>query len=456
MTACGCNPRPQVVYKDARMKLKRGELKQALEETERAFRSYPSEKTEWHWRFRVLKAEILEREGLDNESLKLLVAELPTSLAASELAVQRKLTQGVASAWGQRPADANRFLAEAEALTLENNPELLGEVTLKKGVIAFLTGDIIGAKTAYRAALNIVRERKDPFLEAAALGGLGLVATKQEHYDEAIDWNRAALQMAHSVGAQSSLAPVLGNMGWSYRKLGDFENALEFYKQAEKASVRSGLAGDQIYWLTGISNVYYELHDYISAETVLRQGLGLARTQDDKGTLTEFLNDLSEIAIETGRIDLAEKYYEEASEIEQAGLDRTGVLESQLVRGRIEGSKHDFASAEKSFQGVIWNRKADASQKWEAEARLAKVYSDEGLAAKAEKEFRRSLGSIETVRSSVRSEDLRLSFLSGAISFYNDYIEFLISHKRIEDALQVAELSRARTLAEGLASATQD
>src|SRR5258708_27951397 len=58
-------------------------------------------------------------------------------------------------------------------------------------------------------------------------------------------------------------------------------------------------------------------------------------------------------------------------------------------------------------------------------------------------------------RSSVRTEEFRLSFLSTAISFYSDYIEFLISHKRIEDALQVAELSRARTLAEGLASTTQ-
>src|SRR5258708_10589121 len=57
-------------------------------------------------------------------------------------------------------------------------------------------------------------------------------------------------------------------------------------------------------------------------------------------------------------------------------------------------------------------------------------------------------------RSSVRTEEFRLSFLSTAISFYSDYIEFLISHKRIEDALQVAELSRARTLAEGLATTT--
>src|SRR5260370_26058593 len=77
------------------------------------------------------------------------------------------------------------------------------------------------------------------------------------------------------------------------------------------------------------------------------------------------------------------------------------------------------------------------------------------MAEKAEKECRRSLGNIEMARSSVRTEEFRLSFLSSAITFYSDYIEFLISRKRIEDALQVAELGRARTLVEGLASTTQ-
>src|SRR5260370_3203829 len=83
------------------------------------------------------------------------------------------------------------------------------------------------------------------------------------------------------------------------------------------------------------------------------------------------------------------------------------------------------------------------------------VYADEGMAAKAENEFRRSLGTIETARSSVQTEEFRLSFLSTAISFYSDYIEFLISRHRVEEARQVADLSRARTLAEGLAATTE-
>jgi CHAT domain-containing protein len=53
----------------------------------------------------------------------------------------------------------------------------------------------------------------------------------------------------------------------------------------------------------------------------------------------------------------------------------------------------------------------------------------------------------------VGREELRLSFLASVISFYNEYVDFLVVHQRQQEALRVAELSRARTLAEGLGKA---
>lgn len=418
-------------------------------ETERLLHCFPSENVEWHWRFRVLKAEVLHRQGLDRELLALLKPELSPSLANSDIAIRRKLAQGMASAFTQHLPEANQYLAEAETLAEAGHPELLGEVAMKLGTVRFFEGDMQQAEADYQKALQLARG-KDPFLETAALEGLGVVSTQKERYDEAIDWDRTALQLARSVGAQHSLAQTLGNMAWSYRKLGDYENSLALYKQAEEASVRNGELADQIYWLTGIENVYYEQHDYGAAQAVLEQALGMARRQDDKGTLAEFLNDLSEIAVETGQVDVAEKYQKEAADVEKASPDQSQVLQSLLIQGRISERRGDYPAAEDLFQRLISDPRAGSSKKWEAEARLARVYAEEGQIPKAEKEFRGSLDTIEAARSSVHSEELRMSFLSTAISFYNDYIEFLIAHRRIQDALQVAELSRARTLAEGL------
>jgi CHAT domain-containing protein len=456
-SADGCGPgrTAQLTYEDARMKLKRGQLESAREETDRAYQRYQSEESEWHWRFKVLKAEILARQGLTKDSLELLRADPPASLAIADLAVRRKVVQGVANAWLRQGLDAEQSLADAENLARVHHPELLGEVALGRGAADFLAGDLNGAATAYHDALQTARKQKDSYIEALGLAGLGAVATKEERYDESIDWNQAALQLAQSLDAQNSLAQILGNMAWSYRKLGDFDSALAFYKRAEEVSSHAGLIDLQIYWLTGTSNVYYEQHDYEAAEAVLARGLDLARNRGNKRTLTEYMNDLAEIDLEIGRIESAEKYYGEAINLERDSLDRSELLASQLVRGRIDVAKHNYIQAEKSFREVIGDSKADASQRWEAQARLARVYADTGGSANAEAEFRRSVAAIEAARSSVQAEDLRLSFLSSAINFYNDYIDFLVSHNRVEDALQVAELSRARTLEEGLSASAR-
>ncbi len=434
------------------MKLRRGETSLALEEADRALQRFSSEKTVWHWRFRVLKADILHWQDMDRQALTLLQAEPPRSLATSDAAVQRKLVQGVASAFTQHLPDAERFLGEAEVLAAAYHPELLGEVSLRRGTVCFWGSDTLGAETAYRKALGIAREQKEPFLEGSALGGLGAVATKKGHYDEAIDWNRAALQLLRSVGAGASLGNTLGNMGWSYAELGDFENALTFYKQAEEASSKSGMFADQAYWLSSIAYVHQGLHDDGSAETILKQALQLARAHDNKETLAQCLTQLSLIALRTGRNDVAAAYNQEASDLKGQGLGPRLVIDTWFLRGLIASSKRDYAEAEKSLQEVIRDPQAAKLQQCKGQAELAKVYAAEGLNAKAEKEFRRSLETIESVRTSM-PEELRLSFLFNTIAFFRDYVEFLISQHRIEDALQVAELSRARTLAEGLGAA---
>jgi CHAT domain-containing protein len=415
-----------------------------------ALKRYPSENSEWHWRFRTLKAETLDRMGSHAEALKLLELEPPASLAKSDIAVRRKYTQGITSAWVGLGPNASRFLLEAETLAKENHPELLGEVWLRSGAVDILAGDLPGAATAYRDALQIARQQKDPYVQTAALSGLGLIATNEDRYDESIDWSEASLRMAQSFNVRVSLPFVLGNMAWNYRKLGDFDNALAFYQQAGDASARAGQVDQQIYWLGGTADVYYEQHNYGAAEALLTRGLPLARSQENKRTLADYLNGLAEAELETGRVEPAERHYAEATGLEENSPDRSQLLTSQLVGGRIRAERHDYAEAEKSFRGVIEDTKADRSQKWEAEARLARVYADTGRTAEAEAEFRHAVSVIETARASVPKETLRLSFLSSAINFYGDYIDFLISQHRMNDALRLAELSRARTLAEGL------
>jgi CHAT domain-containing protein len=195
---------------------------------------------------------------------------------------------------------------------------------------------------------------------------------------------------------------------------------------------------------------YQGLGDDGNAEALLKQALPSARGQDDKRTLVQSLSQLAWIAIRTRRIDEAEKYVQEASELEKKGVDSRLAIDSILLRGLVASGRRSYAEAERLFEVVIHHPQAVRYQQWKAQAELADVYSAEGLAPKAEKEYRLSLSTIEEARASIQSPDLRLYFLFNTIEFYNHYVEYLISAHRAEEALQLTELSRARTLAEGL------
>ena len=122
------------------MNLSRGETVTALQEAGKGLQLFPKQETEWHWRFLVLKAEVLHVQGLDKASLDLLKEEVPSSLATSEAAVRRRLIQGAASVGIRQLDDAGKFLTEADALVKSFHPELAGEFALRFGTLQFRKG----------------------------------------------------------------------------------------------------------------------------------------------------------------------------------------------------------------------------------------------------------------------------------------------------------------------------
>jgi CHAT domain-containing protein len=449
---CACKKpvAPEDQYAHVREEAQHGDLDAALKDAESGYHKYSKKDIGWAWRFRVLDAHILVMRGSNLEALQLLNEGLPPSLATSETAARKKFVSGLANDSLQRYDAAEKDLQEAEQLARSYQPALLASVEQSRGQLEMDQKKYAEAEEDFHTALSASREQKQQFLEVTALGGLGNAAMLQEHFDAAIDWYNEALDLAKAIGMQSSVAKALGSMGWSRSELGDFEGALTLYQQGAEEARRSGLVADRIYWLIRVARTQIALRDYAAAEKNLTEVLSLARQQDDKRILTECLNHLSLVTLSTGRIELALKYNQEAIDVERAGLDQNGIPDTKMLTARISQTKREFGEAERLFQELIADSKYDQSSRWQAQAHLASLYEDENQPEKAEQEFRRSLETIQGARDSIQDEELRLSFLSSSISFYGDYIDFLISRGRSDDALRVAERSRASTLEEGL------
>ncbi|HXX20357.1 MAG TPA: CHAT domain-containing protein [Candidatus Acidoferrum sp.] len=390
------------------------------------------------------------RQRQNKEALALLAPDLPASLADSDVAVWREMTQGAAYTLLLQFPEAERHLSAAEDIARASSPNLLGEVALRKGTLAYWRGDMTSAESMYRDALQIARAQGDPFLEVAALGSLGLVATEEERYDESIDWNRAALTLSQSVGNKSSTAKILGNTGWAYFQLGDTESALDLFGRAAQASAEAGSMDDVLKWRLDIGDAYFAQRDFQAATDTYQNALQLARNLDDQGAITEGLENLALVDLERGDFDSADHNRNEILQFVKAHPDHYVSLYALLIAARIELGRQHLVQAEQLLQSILHDPDAESSLRWEAQARLATLYADAHRPSDADREFRKSVNTVEAARSSIRNEELRISFLTNAAELYDDYLDFLVARNKTQDALRVAAQTRAQTLLEGL------
>jgi CHAT domain-containing protein len=406
----------------------------------------------WSWRLRLLEARILVSRSQPQEALVRLQLAPPQTLSSSEIPEQRKLYQGIAHRLNQQFLDAEHDFAEAQELVGPLSATFQAQLLIARAALWVDEKKYQQAEADYRRALDEARRSSSEVLEANSLADLARLATLESHFDQALDLYSSAQALAERLKMKGNISTILGNLGWSYFELGDFEASLDFYKKGAEASARNGLSGYSAYWFSGVANAYLALHDYPSAEKLAEDTLQSAREMKNAQTITTTLNTLTDITLRTGRLKEAERYNQEAMGIEQSGQDRLGVEDSVFMAGQIACEQADSARAEKYFVQLLNDSTAAAPLRWGAEAGLARVREMSGKTREADALYRAAIDMVEQARQSIEHDELRLSFLSSGIGVYGQYLDFLLRQRRSEEALKLAELSRARTLEEGLSS----
>jgi CHAT domain-containing protein/tetratricopeptide (TPR) repeat protein len=441
---------PLVLYREIRLSFLQGNFAAAEQRADEAYRRFQSSHSAEAWRFRALKGEILRSRGRFQDALELLAQEPPRALAGDEAAVRRPMTQALASAYLGDMDRAQAYVQTAEQLAATKQPALLAEVAWTRGTVALVHGDNAVLEASMRQAQGLLKDHPDPYLEAMVLRNLGVAYGRRQHYGEAIEWFTASLRLAERTGDRAAAMRASGNLGWSQFQLGNYEAALALHTEAEALARELGLESDQLWQLIAIGEAYENQGDHNAAEQSYLQALAIARKLQQRSRIGVCLSDLALIAIERGQFAPAEAYEREALEIRRAGKERALELYSLEHLARIAAGNRRFAEAESGFRRVIREAGEDVPLVWEAEGDLAKLFVAENQPARAEAQFRRTLATIEGLRSSVIKEEQRLSFLATARYLYDGYIDFLIAQGRMREALQASERSRARTLAEGL------
>ena len=439
---------PEIVYQRATRALRQGDLAAAANEAEKGYKQFHKASPDWAWKFTTLRARVLSWRGMNDEVLKLLAAE-PEPPLSGDLAVQRYRLDAVAYALSLRFAESESELKKAESICVSSPYPSCGDLPTARGMLQMETSQFDGAEESFERALASARAGRDQFLEATALLNLSWCALGQEHHDEALDRANAARNIAIPQGFEDVAQNALGNMGWAYYRLGEAERAKETFIEAKKQAEKLADFTDQVSWLQAIGYVDLDANRLDAAQQSFQQSFDLAK-HTNREDMTDSLTALAFVSEQTGKLDEAKRYDDEALSMARADNDGADLVYPLLVKGRLALRSNDFASAENTFREVVQSHDTDVFLKWEAQRSLARLYEDQSQFDSANREYKTALDTFETARSELKHEDSRLPFLTNASRIYDNYIHFLVAQGKKDEALRVADFSRGRTLAEGL------
>jgi CHAT domain-containing protein len=428
-----------------------GYLSKSQIEADKGYRRYIGSNPEWALKFQLQEAEAMVWRGLSENTLSLL-SEPPVGQMKSnpEVTTEKLTLEGLAFAFLQQLPAADQHLAQAGGLCAIQTYASCGRVFQARGILAVWHNQLPEAQQFLLESLSFARAHNDRRLEATTQSNLGWLFLQNERNDEAVGWLESAYRTAAALGAEDQEQAASGNLGWVYFGLGDSERALALFIEAGKRAKDLGNIRAQLTWLKTTAYVYRDYGELERAKETLRQALDLATQINSQGDIVGALEDLSHVSVEIGDLDAASAYIARVTPLVRASGNGLDISYVSLAQGKLAAARHQDAQAERLFRAVEHDPASQVSMRFGAEHELAKLYEAEGHAVAAQGMYRTALNTFEGARDQLKGDDLKLPFLANAKSIYDDYIHFLVTQGKTEEALVTADQSRARTLAQGL------
>jgi CHAT domain-containing protein/Tfp pilus assembly protein PilF len=347
---------------------------------------------------------------------------------------------------------------DPDSLALANNLATLGLVEMDQG-------DLIAAEHYHRQALAIRQKKARGGLGVAkSLTSLGLLARERGDLTKGEQYLRQALAIQkEGLGTDSFLAGLLTNLGTVLMDRNDldqadkcFAEALRIYEKLDAGSL--DVAGR----LNNLGTVALARGDLVQAQNYQQQALQIQEKLAPDGLDTAWsLNNLGNVFAARHDLAGAEQYYRKALAVREK-LAPGGKFLAQTLNhlADVLYQKGDSGEAEEYYQRALAIEEKlapDSMDEAESLAGLASIMHRRGQMNQAAEFFERALHSLEAQTDHLGgSADVRSGFRASALAFYNDYIQLLVERNQFEQALNVLERSRARSMLETLSAAHVD
>jgi CHAT domain-containing protein/Tfp pilus assembly protein PilF len=363
-------------------------------------------------------------------------------------------------------------------------------------------GELTKASNYYRDTLHESEKLDADGMEVAnSLLLLAAVDLQQYDSDQADAHLTRALAIARRLAPYSfQAATILEHFGIMFEERSDLERAERYYLDALTIEERHFPESRQLAsTLTNLGTLMHWRGDLSRAEAYHRRALSIADKIEENGPqLAEILNNIGECVLEQGDAAKAERYQKRALTIRQQATPGTVAIALTLGSlGEIARVRRDFARAEGYYnQAIEVAAKSNAPEQESAQLLTgeANVFRDQGEYHNSEELYRRALAIVaksspgsmdhgellaelagtlqhqeqiqaasELYREALLIIEKQALHLGGVVEdrsryratnirYYQGYADVLLQQGRREQAFEVIERSRARTLLELLSN----
>ena len=426
----------------------RGNLSKSQREAELGNWQFQFANPEWATKFQLLQAEIMVRRGMYDDALHLLGSYNPDS-SQPEGIIRKLVIEADALTHLQNLTAANQRLIQADNLCKNADFASCGYLFRTRGLLDVRQDDPNSAHQFFIESLNFAKSCQDKWAEVSALNNLGFAAMQNGRYDESMEWSRSAQRIAEELGAEDKVQIASGNLGWAYFQLGDDEKALELFLDAENHAAKLGNIRSELKWISNAGYVYHNTGDSSRATQSYHQALDLAKQINSQEDIVNSLEDLAQVSVETGKLSEASAYLDQIAPMANSGGYRL-IANIMLTQAMLAAARHQDQQAETLFRSIQSNSENPTTTRLGAGDELARLYERQGNLIEAKLTYKSTLAAFEAARAQLKHEDSRLPFGANATGIYDHYIHLLVEQGRVEEALAVADQSRARMLAQGL------
>ena len=322
------------------------------------------------------------------------------------------------------------------------------------------TGAFEKAFEMCKEAVSTARDTNNRLSEANAIQNLGSIYYRTGDYQKAIDLYSQSKQIFKELGNRRGEATAVTNIGWLYAVLGDLQKANDAAHQALELWRSLGDLNREVVVLNNLAVNYFQLSDYRKALEMHLQVLPLRKRLNESEGTAITLENIAQCYDSLGENQKGLEYHEQALTLLREGAEvrlLAGALRTTGEAYRLSGNHQKafelLTEALKMFRQV-----GDRYNEGVALAETAYLERDRGNLFEAKKLIEQGLVALESVRTSVKSQQLRASFLAAAKNYYEFETDLLMRLHQQHPAdgfdaaaLASSEKGRARSLLELLA-----